>query len=87
MKIIQQERMKHSELIQKTRELLDEKLFARIVEIRKGASSGINYINVIFANDEDRKAARKLLTSRPEPYHNCEARYGIGLIINQYFFS
>jgi hypothetical protein len=86
MEIIQQIKMKHSELIQKTRDLLDEGLFTRIVEIRKGASSGINYINVIFANDEDRKAARKLLTSLPEPCHNCEARYGIGLIINQYFF-
>lgn len=71
--------MKHSELIAKTSSELGDELFSKVINIRKGRSSGNNYINLLFETEEDRDAARSKLGLT---FHcNCMPRYGFGFLV------
>lgn len=74
--------MKHSELIKIfIKDRYTETGEKRCVNfIRKGSSSGVNYINVIFNSEGDRDEYMAIY-SIPER-KKCEKRYGIGLIFN-----
>lgn len=55
-------------------------------EIRKGSSSGTNYLNIIFASQREREEARKLLQPLfADELGNCQPRYGIGIIVWPFF--
>ena len=71
--------MKHSELIERSKSILGDS-FNKVKEIRKGSSSGTNYINILFETEEDMKEARLLFQYTGPMY--CMKRYGFGIIFN-----
>ena len=75
--------MKHSELIAETRNKIGEDLFSKAKAVRKGSSSGVNYINVVFETESERNEAAKSFSAGSN-HMFCMKRYGFGIIVNQY---
>ena len=65
----------HKELVEKLREELGNS-FSEIKEIKKGSSSGTNYLSIKFETEAQRDIVSKII---PKSSY-CEKRYGIGLI-------
>lgn len=72
--------MKHQDLISYVNEKLSKEQQSSILKIRKGSSSGNNYINILFTNNKDRESVMNTLDVK----NICMERYGIGLLLHDH---